>query len=205
MAKRYKEKKRKFKHKGMIILLSALIVIIGYTIYYFVDSNKNQQNEVKNNDNIYNSTINEVNNTEKDYTETEINVEEENLKTKLSSNILNPVDLNNEVLEKIKEVENGEIIKIQYKLKSLENGVIELYYRTEKTIYVVEVDIASKTAKNAIEYKEKDLNTRQVITDNLKENINEDFERYKEKINNEGKCLNIIITDTEVVLNTNYN
>lgn len=189
----------------MIILLSALIVIIGYTIYYFVDSNKNQQNEVKNNDNIYNSTINEVNNTEKDYTETEINVEEENLKTKLSSNILNPVDLNNEVLEKIKEVENGEIIKIQYKLKSLENGVIELYYRTEKTIYVVEVDIASKTAKNAIEYKEKDLNTRQVITDNLKENINEDFERYKEKINNEGKCLNIIITDTEVVLNTNYN
>ena len=99
----------------------------------------------------------------------------------------------------------GKIIKMHYKLESLDAGNVLLYYRLETgTVYVVDVDISSSKIKSTKKYEENDLENKQEIVDNLSTNINEYFEKYKEKLQSEGRLLNVIITDTEVIINLNY-
>ena len=67
----------------------------------------------------------------------------------------------------------------------------------------VKVDIKEKNILTITEYKDDELIDKNQIDENLSENIVNDFEENKELIN-EGKMLNIIITDTEVIMNTSY-
>ena len=212
MAKRYKEKEhKKIMHKGVIFfLIVLLIIIIGATIYFInKDNDVNIQNANNKNELEIENNIESENTKNEEKTEQSTDGEDAETKkdteNELSVDMLNPSERNNKLLEENKKIKGGKVIKIHYQLKSLEKGSVQLYYKlTDNTIYVVDADISSKEINNTEKYEKNDLDNRQEIIDNLNENINENFERYKDKITNDGKQLNIVITDTEVVLTTSY-
>lgn len=199
MAKRYKEKSRKkLRYKSTVLLLIILLVIaISIAIYF-----NNKDEDGRNNDIIASQEENRIDNSIK---KEKSSKDKQQDKEELNGDMLNPSKLNQTVLENNEKVKDGEIIKIHYKMQSLEEGNVLLYYKVKNdAIYVVNIDISSKEIKSTKKYEEDDLSNKQVIVDNLSANINCYFERYKDKLNGEGKQLNIIITDTEVILNTNY-
>lgn len=119
----------------------------------------------------------------------------------LVSDLLIPSDLNNEILEIISN-KDIKIVRIHYKLENLNKGTVNLIYLTkENNLLKIDVDIESKKIKT-MEIVEEDIN-RTEITTNLNEDIKEDFENNKDRINlDEGQTrLNIIMTSTEIIVN----
>ena len=122
----------------------------------------------------------------------------------LESNLLKPEDVNNEIISKIGAVsqEKAYVVRIQYKLKSLDNGNIYLYYKiNDLDLIKINVNISEKKIENIEKYNDDTLLSKEVISDNLKENVQEDFESKKDKLDSENKSINVIITNTEVVIN----
>ena len=203
MAKRYKEKaKKKSSHKVVILLFIILLIIaIGVTIY-FINRNTDYSVEASQSESDDNGSGEEEGSKEEASEEKQ---EDGSNEESASGDKISPSELNQKVLEKNEKVEGGKIIKMHYKLESLDAGNVLLYYRLETgTVYVVDVDISSSKIKSTKKYEENDLENKQEIVDNLSTNINEYFEKYKEKLQSEGRLLNVIITDTEVVINLNY-
>lgn len=199
MAKRFKEKSRKkLRYKGIVLLLIILLVIaIGVAIYFNI-----KDKDRRNNDIIASQEENRIDNSIK---KEKSSKDKQQDKEGVGGDMLSPSKLNQTVLENNEKVKDGEIIKIHYKMQSLEKGNVLLYYKVKNdAIYVVNIDISSKEIKSTKKYEKDDLDNKQVIVDNLSANINDYFERYKDKLNEEGKQLNIIITDTEIILNTRY-
>ena len=131
----------------------------------------------------------------------EISKEIEN--NSLESNLLNPEELNNEILSKFTELNNIYVVKIQYKLKTLDDGFIYLYYKINDTdLMKVNVSIAEKKINNVEKYNDDTVLSKDKIVKNLKENVEEDFESKKDKLDSESKSVNVIITNTEIVINT---
>lgn len=203
MAKRYKEKeKKKSSHKVVILLFIILLIIaIGVTIY-FINRNTDDSVEASQSESDDNGSGEEEGSKEEASEEKQ---EDGSNEESASGDKISPSELNQKVLEENEKVEGGKIIKMHYKLESLDAGNVLLYYRLETgTVYVVDVDISSSKIKSTKKYEENDLENKQEIVDNLSTNINEYFEKYKEKLQSEGRLLNVIITDTEVVINLNY-
>lgn len=190
MAKRYKERSNKNK-KTIIVIIAIIVVII---VVFFLIDNKREKTI-----NINNIPIESINETlEYDNNEVE---EEKNCNIKLSSNLIVPEELNKDVLSSIGQ--NAELIKLQYKLINLENGEIELFYKVEGKIIKIKVNIKEKSIVNITEIKDDELMKKSKIQDNIKEDIENYYEENEELLNDE-KVLNIIITDTEIILNITY-
>lgn len=188
MEKRYKQKSNKNK-KTIVVIIAIIIVII---IVFFLINNKGKKT-------IINNTLTESINEALEYDNNE--VEEKNNNIKLSSNLIVPEELNKEMLSNIGQ--DAELIKIQYKLINLEDGEIELFYKDEGKIIKIEVNIKEKSIVNMTEIEDDELIKKSKIQDNIKENIENYYEENKELLNDE-KVLNIIITDTEVIMNISY-
>ena len=202
MAKRYKEnekKRGKFKLKNILLLIILIvtitILIIGikqdwFKFNYIEEKIKAQQAEEISAE-IFQNITQKV---------------EEN--RKLTSNLLKPAELNNEIDSIINEEENKDnnyIVKIQYKLKELNSGTIEVYYKVkENNLIKMSINIETKEIENTEQYEDEFLFSKNRIEKNLDENIEEDFKNNKEKIVPETTFLNIIITNTEVVTNIGY-
>ena len=198
VAKRYKENKKK-KIKPFFLI----IIIIGLIILFFI-INKKQflKNEINN---IYKESVIEKNNEylEENNEENE-EIEKNNCDIKLSSNLVLPEELEKEVISNLDEqFKEAELVKIQYRLKSLDNGEIELFYKVSEKIIKTKIDISKKSIVNIEEIQDKELSKKSKIQDNIKEDIKKVFEENEELLNEE-KVLNIIITDTEVILSISY-
>ena len=124
----------------------------------------------------------------------------------LNVDILKPIDLEKEVRNKLEnKIGDAEILKVHYILKTLEEGTVLLYYKINDTnIYLVEVDIAYKEITDTKEVKDEELLQKLAIEDNLNEDVKQDFETYKERIVEENSRLNIIISNTEIIINISY-
>lgn len=203
MAKRYKEsekKRGKIKLKNILLLIILIVIItvliIGikqdwFKFNYIEEKIKAQQAEEISAE-IFQNITQKV---------------EEN--RKLTSNLLKPAELNNEIDSIINEEEenkdNNYIVKIQYKLKELNSGTIEVYYKVkENNLIKMSINIETKEIENTEQYEDEFLFSKNRIEKNLDENIEEDFKNNKEKIVPETTFLNIIITNTEVVTNIGY-
>lgn len=203
MAKRYKEnekKRGKFKLKNILLLIILIVIItiliIGikqdwFKFSYIEEKIKAQQAEEISAE-IFQNITQKV---------------EEN--RKLTSDLLKPAELNNEIDSIINEEEenkdNNYIVKIQYKLKELNSGTIEVYYKVkENNLIKMSINIETKEIENTEQYEDEFLFSKNRIEKNLDENIEEDFKNNKEKIVPETTFLNIIITNTEVVTNIGY-
>lgn len=124
----------------------------------------------------------------------------------LNSDMLNLKDLDNEVRSNFEsKIKDSDVVRIHYKLKNLEEGTAQLYYKLNNTnLFTVTVDIASKSIINSEEIKDEELAEKPAIVDNLEEDVKNDFETYKDKLNGEDSRLNIIISNTEIVINVSY-
>lgn len=203
MAKRYKEKehkKKKFKIKNILICI-ILIVIVAVIIigvrqnwfnFDYIKQRIKEQEEQEISFELFQNITQKV---------------EEN--RKLTSNLLKPAELNNEIDSIINEgeenKENNYIVKIQYKLKELNSGTIDVYYKVrENDLIKMTINIETKEIETTEQYEDEFLFSKNKIEENLDENIEEDFNKNKEKIVPETTFLNVIITNTEVVTNIGY-
>lgn len=200
MAKRYKEKehkKKKFKIKNILICI-ILIVIVAVIIigvrqnwfnFDYIKQRIKEQEEQEISFELFQNITQKV---------------EEN--RKLTSNLLKPAELNNEIDSIINEgEENNYIVKIQYKLKELNSGTIDVYYKVrENDLIKMTINIETKEIETTEQYEDEFLFSKNKIEENLDENIEEDFNKNKEKIVPETTFLNVIITNTEVVTNIGY-
>lgn len=210
MAKRYKEKK---KNKFLLYLTSiAIILVIAYLVYnFFIKKNDEQSKNVENTQtnnaqveqqlNIDSNTENKESNSEQDSLD-----DESNDNIPLSGDILVPKDLESEVRNKLEEeIKDAEVVRIHYQLKTLEDGIIRIYYKLDdEKIYSAEVDIASKVITKFEENEDEELAQKSTIEDNLEEDVKQDFETYKDRLNGENSRLNIIISNTEIIINVSY-
>lgn len=218
MARRYKEKKKRktlghryitsqnkeidskninSKNKRGILIFSIILIIILITI---IGINRKWLN--------FN-----INNEEKEITEKEADkivkeisnkVEQQNILLE-GNNLLNLKELTNEISSKLDMGSKGDvqIVQIHYKLKSLDVGMIEVYYKiNDIDLIKINVNINEKKIENMENIESDSLLQREGIGDNLNENVQEDFESRKESLDVENKSVNIIITNTEVVINT---
>lgn len=116
----------------------------------------------------------------------------------LNSNLLSPEKLNDEIVKKIGE--EYYIVKLQYKLQKLDKGKIEAYYSNGKDIIKMTINIEDKKIEKIENCEDEFLTKKLKIVNNLEENVKQDFEDNKSKLNKDNE-LNIIITDTEIVIN----
>lgn len=210
MAKRYKEKK---KNKFLLYLTSiAIILVIAYLVYnFFIKKNDEQSKNVENTQtnnaqveqqlNIDSNTENKESNSEQDSLD-----DESNDNIPLSGDILVPKDLESEVRNKLEEeIKDAEVVRIHYQLKTLEEGIVQIYYKlNDEKIYSAKVDIASKEIAEFAEIEDEELVQKSTIEDNLEEDVKQDFETYKDRLNGENSRLNIIISNTEIIINVSY-
>ena len=201
MAKRYKEKeKRKLNIKNILIFLVIILIIVFIIIgikqkWFDFDYVKNMLEQSKQEEisfELFQNITKKV---------------EEN--KKLSSNILNPAELNNEITAIINEGEETEnsnyIVKIQYKLKTLSSGTIDIFYKvSENDLIKMTVNLETKEIESTEQYEDEFLLSKSKIEENLEENIEKDFESRKEEIIENATFLNVIITNTEIVTNIGY-
>ena len=184
MAKRYKEKTTKKKNKPSKINISKkfiisifIVIAISVGLYFFI-------------------TFNHV---------TDLSVNSElNVKRyeDLTSDVFSARNLNDEVMENI-DIEGMQIIKIQYKLESLEKGkVILLYKIKDNKMLEVSIDIESKKIEEAKVVESPDDVNRKLIDVNLDEDIKEYYEKNITKLKpDEGKnILNIILMNNEIII-----
>lgn len=66
------------------------------------------------------------------------------------------------------------------------------------------MDIASSKITECKKIEDDNLVKKSVIKDNLDEDVKQDFEKYKDKLNGENSRLNVIITNTEIIINVSY-
>lgn len=196
MAKRYKEKEKKnsiFKIKNILLFIAIVAIIIlaiRQNWFYFIEQAiRNMKKE----------TI-----SSQETQEVTINIEKNK---KLNSNLLKPSELNNEIdgiiKEGIENVNDNYIIKIHYKLEELNKGTIDIYYKAgENELIKMSINITNKEIENVEKYEDEELLKKDKIVENLEENIEEDFNKRKKEIISEKRIVNIIITNTEVVINT---
>ena len=215
MAKRYKEKSRKnlkinkkrltkrqdeqenrkIKFKNIVflivIIIIIIVVVIGIKLNWF---DNHGSKEIGNIAEAESETVKEI-------------VEKIEENKKIKSNLLNPEELNKEIDEIINE--NGQsnssyITQIHYKLKDLNNGKIDVYYKANGNELVkMVINIKSKEIESTEKYEDEYLLSKPKIRNNLQENIEEDFNKKKKESNAQDKIVNIIITNTEIVINTN--
>lgn len=194
MAKRYKSNTtgqsrshQKEKNKSQVkinktkILIFVVVIVILIAMFFIINNIKSS------------STSNEV----------RIRNSEKNI----SSDIFQLNDLNNEVIEHI-EKNNMKLVRAHYKLENLENGKIILYYKVgEQELFQVDIDINSKK----IEKVEKIDNSEILSLEEIGDNINRDIKKYftdnqKRLKPEEGKnILNIIVSNTEIIINASEN
>lgn len=209
MAKRYNKKSKNKKKFLRYLICLIIILIIGYTLYYNFIKKDNNQNEILDNAIINKEQVENKSNVkysednDKKFNKNEQNTEKN---VSLSSDVFIPKDLDSEVRNNFaNELKNSDIVKIHYKLKSLEEGTAELYYKLDKNkMYLVQVDISSKKILKTDEVEDKELSKKSEIVNYLNEDIKNDFEQYKNELNIEGSILNIIISNTEIVINVSY-
>ncbi len=188
MAKRSKNKK---KGKLGYIILFIIIVIIAIVC---IGINKNWFGNHKEHNNEPESLPQEI-----------ISKLQQN--STLNSNLLNPEELNNEIFSKLGNISQDEVYatRIHYKLKSLDNGTIDLYYEINNSkLLKININILEKKIESVEEYKDDALLEREKIVNNLSENVQDDFESKKDKLDSENKSVNVIITNTEIVINTSF-
>ena len=174
-----KREKKKGKVKYIILLV---VIIVAVIVFIGIKQNWFSSNEEEN-------LLQGVNNELENYN--------------LGSNLLNPEELNNEILSKLVDMNEAYPVRIQYKLKALDNGNIYLYYKINNTsLIMVNVSIGEKKIESIEEYSDDTLLSKNEISNYLKENVQEDFESKKDKLDSDNKSVNIIITNTEVVINT---
>lgn len=210
MAKRYKEKKKnKFLRYLICIVIIAVIIYLVYR--FFIKKNDEQS---KNIENMQTNIIQEEqqanynNDSKKEESEPkqESNDEESNDNIPLSGDILVPKDLESEVRSKLEdEIKDADVVRIHYQLKTLEEGIVQIYYKlNDEKIYSAKVDIASKEIAEFAEIEDEELVQKSTIEDNLEEDVKQDFETYKDRLNGENSRLNIIISNTEIIINVSY-
>lgn len=210
MAKRYRKKGNNKKFLRFLIFL-VIIFIIVYGIYYFFVKKDNSKEVIMDNtqltsDNILNNTEDNVKYEKTDNEDNKSQNDSGNENVSLSSDVLIPKDLDNEVRNNFEsKLKDSDIVRIHYKLKSLEEGTVQLYYKLNKTkLYLLQVDISSKKIIEAEEVEDKELLKKSAIVNYLNENIKQDFDEYKNELNAEDSRLNIIISNTEIVINVSY-
>ena len=96
-----------------------------------------------------------------------------------------------------------QVIKIQYKLESLEKGkVILLYKIKDNKMLEVTTNMETKKIEEAKVVESPDDADREEIGVNLDEDIKEDYEDNTKRLDpDEGKnILNIILTNTEIII-----
>lgn len=201
MAKRYKEKeKKKLNIKNVLIFLVIILIIVFIIIgikqkWFDFDYVKNMLEQSKQEEISFELFQNITKKVEGN--------------KKLSSNILNPAELNNEITAIINEGEETKnsnyIVKIQYKLKTLSSGTIDIFYKvSENDLIKMTVNLETKEIERTEQYKDEFLLSKSKIEENLEENIEKDFESRKKEIIENATFLNVIITNTEVVTNIGY-
>lgn len=126
----------------------------------------------------------------------------------LDSNVLNIINLKEEIEEILQEIiRERTLIKINYKLKKLEEGSIFLEYlieEDEKEIMFFKIKIDVKTGKieEIQKVKRKSKEREEEILNNLSEDIEEDYKLKQEELNKKNDSyVNIIITEKEIVIN----
>lgn len=185
MAKRYKKENRRFYKinvKKVLVFIIIIVLIIGISFTVI---------KLKNGDQI------EVGNTK-------INTHKI---SNLTSDLLIPKDLNEEIINALNK-DNMKLIKMNYKLESLENGKIELFYNVNnREILNLVIDLKSKQLEKTVNIQDEDLLERKEIKENINEDIKVDYEENKKRLKpEEGKnILNIIVTDTEIIINASQN
>ena len=196
MAKRYKEKDKKKVNKSKIILLCiVLIVIICIVFFWNGSSNQNSPDDIT-------ETMTGNAELEDELLETATEkIKKDN--TTLSSDLLNPEEICNEIkIISNDKIGDGYIVKINYQLKTLDEGNLFLYYKLEgKNVILIKVDITSKQIQSISKYETDDLNDKTEIKENLKENIRDYYEKYKNELLESDERVNISITDRDIMLN----
>lgn len=201
MAKRYKEKeKKKLNIKNVLIFLVIILIIVFIIIgikqkWFDFDYVKNMLEQSKQEEISFELFQNITKKVEGN--------------KKLSSNILNPAELNNEITAIINEGEETKnsnyIVKIQYKLKTLSSGTIDIFYKvSENDLIKMTVNLETKEIERTEQYEDEFLLSKSKIEENLEENIEKDFESRKKEIIENVTFLNVIITNTEIVTNIGY-
>ena len=200
MAKRYKKKKR--NKIRLYLTCIVAICIMAFLIYNFFIEKENESKNMKEDMQDEQQLSHNIN-IKNEQTELE---EASNENVHLNVDILKPIDLEKEVRNKLEnKIGDAEILKVHYILKTLEEGTVLLYYKINDTnIYLVEVDIAYKEITDTKEVKDEELLQKLAIEDNLNEDVKQDFETYKERIVEENSRLNIIISNTEIIINISY-
>lgn len=194
MAKRYKNNERKKgKIKYFLFFLAIIIILVAYGIHqkWFVRETKQENNQEISGEKVVEEITEKV---------------EKN--RKLTSNLLNPKELNDEIMSILADTypEGSYITKIHYKLKNLESGNIDIYYKANgKELLKMVVNIDSKEIESTEKYEDEYLLSKGEILNNLTENIEQDFNNRKAEMELGNKVVNIIITNTEVVINTSIN
>lgn len=164
----------KISKKKVFIFIVIIAIIVG--IYFLVTNNNNNL---------------EVN--------SELNVSRYK---DITSDFLRARDLNNEVIQNV-DIEEMQVVKIQYKLESLEKGkVILLYKIPDNKMLELTTNIETKQIEQAKVVESPDDAEREEIGVNLDENIKEDYEDNTDRLDaDEGKnILNIILTNTEIII-----
>lgn len=172
--KNRKSSKIKISKKKVFIFIIIIAIIVG--IYFLITNNNNNL---------------EVN--------SELNVSRYK---DITSDFFRARDLNNEVIENV-DVEEMQVIKIRYKLESLEKGkVILLYKIKDNKMLEVTTNIETKKIEEAKVVESSDDADRDPIEVNLDEDIKQDYEDNTKRLKpDEGKnILNIILTNTEIII-----
>lgn len=193
MAKRYKEKNIKKTKRNFLILVIIIIIIIIF---------------------LYNDKINQLWNNIFNFKENNISINEEvkldidfDKNKGLNSNLLNISELDNEIhniiVNSIQNIGECEIIKIHYQLEEINKGKIYVYYKiaNNKLVKTI-INMENKLIESIEEEENTELLKKDKIIENLSEDIEEEFYKKKEEITKEYMMVNIIVTNTEVVINT---
>lgn len=172
--KNWKSSGTKISKKKIFIVIIIIAIIVG--VYFLITNNNNNL---------------EVN--------SELNVSRYK---DITSDFFRARDLNNEVIENV-DVEEMQVIKIRYKLESLEKGkVILLYKIKDDKMLEVTTNIETKKIEEAKVVESSDDADRDPIEVNLDEDIKQDYEDNTKRLKpDEGKnILNIILTNTEIII-----
>lgn len=198
MAKRYIEKKKgKVKYIVFLIIIIVVFVYIAMEQKWFgiINENKNISEKTKQE---------EYKEEETDKIIEQIHEKVENKNEPINANLLNPEELNNTLIQTLNNKEQESyIIKIHYKLKKIDIGYVDVYYNVNNNIILkLTINVNNKIVESMEEYDDENLLRKNKIESNLAENIEEDFNRRFKNIENENTIVNIIITNTEVVINS---
>lgn len=194
MAKRYKKREKKQKLKIIlpiiIVLLIAVVVINKEKIF-------NIREEVGN------EGVKTIQSEEEEIMqEIEVSRYQE-----LNCNMLDIMELKEETEKILQELlEEKILIKINYKLRKLDEGSIFLEYlleENEKEIVALKIKIDINGRKiEKIQKIRRNNKIKEEILNNLSEDIQEDYKLKQEELNKKNNSyVNVIITEKEIIIN----